>query len=101
MPALFSIHTDENDITCMLRTHVDDILWAADDEIQKLVHSVLAEFDSRGIRGNVEKIEGASYLRDSPLTRSIRDSSLPPSPHDIVHVALEHGAQESLGSSSS
>ena len=77
----------------MIGTHVDDILWAADDESQKIIDSVLAEFDIREVKSgdfrycglevvqdqdytvhvtakdNIEKIEAVSYPRDSPLTR--------------------------------
>eukprot|EP00959_Pyramimonas_sp_CCMP1952_P452175 9466123-Pyramimonas_sp.AAC.1 len=49
MPALFSIHNDKNEITCMLGTHVDDILWAADEKSQKIIDSELAESDIREI----------------------------------------------------
>eukprot|EP00959_Pyramimonas_sp_CCMP1952_P403266 8449711-Pyramimonas_sp.AAC.1 len=87
MPALFSIHNDKNEITCMLGTHVDGILWGADDD------SVSAEFDTResksdnfrycgvevvrdedftasvAARGNIAKIEAASFPKDSPLAR--------------------------------
>eukprot|EP00959_Pyramimonas_sp_CCMP1952_P337605 7069899-Pyramimonas_sp.AAC.1 len=50
MPSLFSIHDDTNEITCMLGTHVDDILWAADDESQKIIGSVLAELVVREVK---------------------------------------------------
>ena len=93
MPALFSLSNDKNEITCMIGTHVDDILWAADDESQKIIDSVLAEFDIREVKSgdfrycglevvqdqdytvhvtakdNIENIEAVSYPRDSPLTR--------------------------------
>eukprot|EP00959_Pyramimonas_sp_CCMP1952_P079071 1652866-Pyramimonas_sp.AAC.2 len=91
MFALFSIHNDKTEISCMLGTHVDYILWAA------IIDSVLAEFDTREIKsdtfrccglevvqdedftasitasGNIEKIDAASYPRDSPLTRKFNE----------------------------
>ena len=45
MSALYSISSEKNEIACMLGTHVDDILWAADDESQKITDRILAEFD--------------------------------------------------------
>ena len=47
MPALFSITNDKNEIVCLLGTHVDDLLWAADEESQTIIDAVLAEFDIR------------------------------------------------------
>eukprot|EP00959_Pyramimonas_sp_CCMP1952_P368650 7722115-Pyramimonas_sp.AAC.1 len=97
MLALFSSHRDKNAITCMLGTHVDDILWAADDESQRIIDSVLAELDTREIKSdsvrycgveivqdedcaasitakdNAEKIEAASDLKDSPPTRKCNE----------------------------
>eukprot|EP00959_Pyramimonas_sp_CCMP1952_P439614 9203266-Pyramimonas_sp.AAC.1 len=73
-----------------VRSHVDDILWAAYDEWQRVIDSVFAEFGIREIKsdnsrycglqvaqdekftvrsaagGNIEKTEVASYPRDSP-----------------------------------
>eukprot|EP00959_Pyramimonas_sp_CCMP1952_P223997 4683756-Pyramimonas_sp.AAC.1 len=70
------------------------LLWAADDECQKIIASAFAEFDIRESRsdnfrhcglevvrgegftvsilakGNMGKIEAASYPMDSPFTRS-------------------------------
>eukprot|EP00959_Pyramimonas_sp_CCMP1952_P197153 4123019-Pyramimonas_sp.AAC.1 len=37
MAALFSISNDNKEIVCLLGTHVDDILWAADDGSQKII----------------------------------------------------------------
>eukprot|EP00959_Pyramimonas_sp_CCMP1952_P188703 3946787-Pyramimonas_sp.AAC.1 len=50
MPAVFSIHNDKTEITCIVGTHVDDILWAADDRSQKIIGSAFAEFDTREIK---------------------------------------------------
>ena len=47
MPALFSIAGPDGDISCMLETHVDDILWAADEETQAIIDGVLNDFDIR------------------------------------------------------
>ena len=89
----FSIANSDGDIRCMLGTHVDDILWAADDETQAIIDGVLNEFDIREIktdsfrycgldieqgddstvavkaRGNIENIAPVSYPKESPLTR--------------------------------
>eukprot|EP00959_Pyramimonas_sp_CCMP1952_P289031 6044870-Pyramimonas_sp.AAC.1 len=37
--AVVSIHKDKNAITCLLGTYVDDILWDADNESQKIIDS--------------------------------------------------------------
>ena len=100
MSALFSISNEKNDIVCMLGTHVDDILWAADDESQKIIDRVLAEFDIREIKegnfrycgldivqdenstvnvsakDNIEKIEAISYPGDSQLTRKCNEGEV-------------------------
>eukprot|EP00959_Pyramimonas_sp_CCMP1952_P050635 1058069-Pyramimonas_sp.AAC.1 len=34
----------------MIGTHVHDILWAADNESQRIIDSVLAEFDVREVK---------------------------------------------------
>eukprot|EP00959_Pyramimonas_sp_CCMP1952_P420848 8815955-Pyramimonas_sp.AAC.1 len=93
MPVFFSIHNDKNEITCMLGTHVDDILRAAHDERRGIIGSLLAESDTREIKSDtfrycglevvpdedftvnitakdtIENAEAASYPSDSPLTR--------------------------------
>ena len=45
----FSITNDKNEIVCLLGTHVDDLLWAADEESQKIIDAVLAELDIREV----------------------------------------------------
>eukprot|EP00959_Pyramimonas_sp_CCMP1952_P441206 9236734-Pyramimonas_sp.AAC.1 len=56
MPALFSIHNGKNEITCMFGTHVDDMLWAADDGSQRITHSLLAGLDIREIKWDISVI---------------------------------------------
>eukprot|EP00959_Pyramimonas_sp_CCMP1952_P081379 1700403-Pyramimonas_sp.AAC.1 len=68
MPALFSIHNDKNEITCALGAYVDDILWTADGERQKNIHSVLAEFDIREIRSDTFCCCGLEVVQDKDFT---------------------------------
>ena len=84
----------------MLGTHVDDILWAADDESQKVIDRILAEFDIREIKesnfryfgldidqdenftvsvsakDNIENIEAITYPGDSQLTRKCNEAEV-------------------------
>ena len=50
MPALFSITDGHNNIVCLLGTHVDGILRAADHQSQEIIDSVLGEFDIREVK---------------------------------------------------
>ena len=100
MPALFSITDGNNNIVCLLGTHVDDILWAADDQSQEIIDRVLGEFDIREIKtdqfrycgsgisqdeeytvkvtacDNIEKIETISYPKDNALTRPCNEGEV-------------------------
>ena len=49
-PALFSFSNNENDIVCILGTHVDDILWAANEESQNTIDAVLKAFGIREVK---------------------------------------------------
>ena len=48
-------------------THVDDMLWAANDEVQKIIDNVLAEFDIREARQDDFGNCGLEVSQDSDL----------------------------------
>eukprot|EP00959_Pyramimonas_sp_CCMP1952_P168246 3515779-Pyramimonas_sp.AAC.1 len=64
MPALSSIYNDKNGITCVFCTHVDDIMWAADDGSQERIDSVLAELDPREMKADTFRHCGWEVVQD-------------------------------------
>ena len=55
----------------MLGTHVDDILWAADDESQRIIDRILAEFDIREIKEGNFRYCGLDIVQDENSTVSV------------------------------